>query len=307
MEKTMPKISDIQMRDPFMVPDGENWYLFGSTDRDIWRAPGVGFDVYRSRRKPNEDFPPDEYEGPFPAFRPPAGFYSETNFWAPEVHRYRGAWYMFATFKPVTGRRGTAVLKSNSVDGPYTPWSEGPVTPPQWECLDGTFYTDSREQPWMIFCHEWTQTGDGEICALPLTPDLKAAAGEARLLFRASETPWASPLKVKDPGRYPAPEPFYVTDGPFLYTAKNGSLLLLWSSFGVAGNYCIGVASSVSSDLRGPWKQSDACLFEADGGHGMVFSTPAGRLFLTVHSPNKSPMERPVFLEIFEKDGMLYR
>ena len=301
----MPKISDIQMRDPFVVRDGENWYLFGSTDKDIWRSPGVGFDVYRQKVSPN-GLCPDEYEGPFPAFRPPADFWSEINFWAPEVHPYGGAWYMFATFKPKTGLRGTAILKSEKVEGPYVPWSEGPVTPPDWECLDGTFYLDGQGQPWLVFCHEWTQVGDGEICVLPLSADLKAAAGKTELLFRASSAPWAQPLKGREPGRYPVPGPYYVTDGPNLFTPKNGGLLLLWSSFGAAGNYCIGVAASESGGLRGPWKQSEKPLYEADGGHGMVFSTPSLKLYLTVHSPNKSPLERPIFVEIYEREGNLF-
>ena len=306
----MPKISDIQMRDPFVVRDGEYWYLFGSTDKDIWHSPGVGFDVYRRRVSPNDAYAdsrvPDEYEGPFPAFRPPADFWSEINFWAPEVHPYSGAWYMFATFKPKIGRRGTAILKSDKIDGPYLPWSDGPVTPPDWECLDGTFYEDGQGQPWMIFCHEWTQVGDGEICLLPLGPDLKAAVGNAELLFRASSAPWAKPLQGRDPSRYPVPGPYYVTDGPNIFTPKDGGLLLLWSSFGATGNYCIGVASSESGGLRGPWKQSEKPLYEADGGHGMLFSTPSGKLYLTVHSPNKSPLERPIFVEIYEKDGNLF-
>ena len=305
----MPKISDIQMRDPFMVRDGENWYLFGSTDKDIWRSPGGGFDVYRQKVAPNgmdaDGHVPDEYEGPFPAFRPPAGFWSETNFWAPEVHPYAGAWYMFATFKPKSGCRGTAILKSENVDGPYVPWSDGPVTPPDWECLDGTFYLDGR-QPWMVFCHEWTQVGDGEICRLPLTADLKAAAGKAELLFRASSAPWAKPIQPRDPSRFPVPGPYYVTDGPNLVTPKGGGLFMLWSSFGATRNYCIGVAASESGSLAGPWKQSEKPLYEADGGHGMVFAAPSGRLFLTVHSPNQSPMERPIFVELHEKDGNLF-
>jgi hypothetical protein len=305
----MPNISEIQMRDPFMVRDGEDWYLFGSTDKDIWRSAGVGFDLYRARGRAEGGDCPANFEGPFPAFRPPAGFWSEKNFWAPEVHPYRGAWYMFATFKPREGRRGTAILKSEKIGGPYLPWSRGPVTPPEWECLDGTFHTDAEGRPWMVFCHEWVQVGDGEICLMPLTEDLRAAAGKPELLFRASGAPWAHPLQGRDPGRYPVSGPYYVTDGPNLYRAKNGRLLMVWSSFGPSGEYCIGAASSESGTVKGPWKQSETALYGADGGHGMIFSTGGdgaeGRIFLTVHSPNKTPLERPVFVELRDREGVL--
>jgi GH43 family beta-xylosidase len=288
----MPKIQDIQMRDPFVFHHGGAYYLYGSTDRDIWRAAGVGFDVYRA-----EDDSLTRYEGPFPAFRPPEGFWSEKNFWAPEVYAYGGAFYMFATFWPKQGRRGTAVLRADDPLGPFRPWSDGPVTPPEWECLDGTLYVEDGT-PYMVFCHEWQQVGDGQICAMPLTPDLKAPAGPPALLFTATEAPWPQPLAGRAPGSY-------VTDGPNLYRAKNGFLLMLWSSMRADTGYALGVATAESGRLSGPWRQSDTPLFAADGGHGMLFTGPNGRLYLAVHTPNDSPNERAVFAEIAEENGYL--
>ena len=293
-------ISEIQIRDPFVVLEGGKYCLFGSTDKDIWKGPGVGFDVYVSGGGLTE------FDGPFPAFRPADGFWSTTNFWAPEVHCYKGCWYMFATFKPIEGRRGTAILKSEEgIMGPYLPWSitaagvSGPATPAEWECLDGTFFEEDGK-PWMVFCHEWRQIGDGEICALQLTDDLRGQASgkEPSLLFRASEAPWAFELKGRAPGSF-------VTDGPFLYRAGSGTLFLLWSSFGKEGNYCIGAARSQSGRLTGPWIHSGEPLYSADGGHGMLFRSREGTLYLAIHSPNKTPLERPVFVELAENGSGL--
>ncbi len=300
------RISDIQIRDPFVVLDDDTYYLFGSTDKDIWKGPGTGFDVYVSGGAL------DEFDGPFPAFRPRPDFWSETNFWAPEIHRYAGGWYMFATFKPKEGRRGTAILKSEAgIMGLYVPWSlnadgvSGPVTPAEWECLDGTFFEEGgtpgkRSVPWMVFCHEWQQAGDGEIRALRLTDDLRrsASAEEPLLLFRASEAPWACALRGRAPGSF-------VTDGPFLHRAESGALFLLWSSFDKDGRYCIGTARSESGKLAGPWKQSPEPLYKADGGHGMLFRGREGILYLTVHSPNATPLERAVFVAVSETDNVL--
>ena len=283
-------ISEIQIRDPFVVLDGGKYYLFGSTDKDIWKGKACGFDVYIS-----EDGLTD-FEGPFPAFRPPRDFWSETNFWAPEVWRCGDSWYMFATFKPKAGRRGTAILKSSAgITGHYFPWSlnadgkSGAVTPAEWECLDGTFFEEEGNF-YMVFCHEWTQVGDGEICAVRLTEDIKQAVPDEEpfLLFRASSAPWAFPLKDRAPGSF-------VTDGPFLFREEDGSLILLWSSFGKEGNYCIGTARSESGKLSGPWVQSGEPVYSEDGGHGMLFRDKEGVLYLAVHSPNKTPHERSVF------------
>ena len=151
---------------------------------------GVGFDCYRSTDL-------HTWEGPFPVFRPPAGFWADRNFWAPEVHVYDGRYFLFASFKAEGVCRGTQILAAESPLGPFRPVSAGPVTPPEWEYLDGTLFVDADGNPWMVFCHEWVQAGDGEICALPLNKDLVFAAGEPVVLFRASQAPWVQQIDSK--------------------------------------------------------------------------------------------------------------
>jgi len=177
------------------------------------------------------------------------------------------------------------------------PISDGPVTPREWECLDGTLFVDAHGGPWMVFCHEWVQVGDGEICALRLSDDLASASEEPRLLFRASEAPWAQPISSK--GRHG-----YVTDGPWLHRLASGALILLWSSFG-AGGYTIGQARSASGDISGPWQQLPEPLYAGDGGHCMVFRAFDGGLWLAFHRPNQSPHERPQFVLLRETASSL--
>jgi hypothetical protein len=135
---------------------------------------------------------------------------------------------------------------------------------------------------------------------MPLTGDLKQAAAGPALLFRASEAPWAYELQGRAPGSY-------VTDGPFMHRTGNGALLMLWSSFGRDGSYCIGTAHSQDGTLTGPWTQSNSPLYTADGGHGMIFHGEEGTLYLAIHRPNQTPFERPVFVELIEKDGAIMR
>lgn len=288
--------NEIRMRDPFVlpVPEEGRYYLFGTTDEDCWRGPGEGFDAYRSADL-------DEWDGPFPAFRPPAGFWAQRNFWAPEVHRYRNGNYLFASFFAQGSRRGTQILRADRPEGPYRPHSDGPVTPADWECLDGTLFVDDAGAPWMVFCHEWVQVKDGQICAIPLSEDLRKASGDPVLLFRGSEAPWTRPIVRLDGSTDPE---WRVTDGPFLFRAADGGLLLLWSSFSGNG-YAIGQARSGSGSLLGPWEQSARPLMDADSGHGMVFRDFAGNLLLALHKPNKTPLERPSFFRVREGSGWL--
>ena len=276
------RIHDIPIRDPYVVPAPKEglYYLFGSTDANIW-GKGIGFDYYVSRDL-------STWDGPTPAFRPDRNFWSEENFWAPEVHPYQGRYYLLATFKPKhNGHRGTAVLVADALGGPYRPYSAGPVTPKNWDALDGTLYVDNGGTPWMIFCHEWTQVQDGEICLMPLSSDLHHAQGPATLLFSGSAAPWSTPKKNTRFGEGEA----FVTDGPYIHRDPDGTLVMLWSSFRQE-QYALGMAISDSGEIHGPWRHRSLPLWDQDGGHGMTFQGFDGVPYLILHQPNQTPHER---------------
>ena len=283
--------SEINIRDPFVLVHGGKYYLYGTRGATCW-GKADGFDVYVSDDMQN-------WDGPIVCFSASPDFWADQNFWAPEVHAWNGTFYMFASFKCDARRRGTAILRAESPLGPFVPWSDGPVTPAEWECLDGTFYVDRAGKPWMVFCHEWVQAGDGTICALPLDDELKRAAGECHVLFSASEAKWCKSIN------HSSGMTGYVTDGPFMWRAADGKLLLLWASFS-EGGYTEGLAVSDNGDIDGKFTQLSP-LFERDGGHGMVFKDCAGKLWLTLHSPNEHLQERPHFYALEEKDGILAR
>ena len=289
-------LGDIQIRDPFLVTDHENatYYLFGSTDADVWGTAATGFDCYRSADL-------HEWEGPIPAFRPSEGFWADRQFWAPEVHEFNGRWYMLATFKSETARRGTQILVADQPAGPFVPWSNGPVTPREWECLDGTLFIDESGSPWIVYCHEWVQIMDGEIVAQRLTADLRATQGEPVVLLSASQAPWARRLRHP---QLPEHVSAYVTDGPSLYRLESGTLLMLWSSMGDDG-YALGISRSESGTILGPWTHDEVPLWPKDGGHGMVATTLTGELKLVLHAPNETPRERAVLTPLAVTDQEL--
>lgn len=270
---------DLRIRDPFFLTDKENgcYYLYGTSESE-GRAPL--FEGYRTI-----DF--EQYEGPFLLFENSASFWADGDFWAPEVHRYKGRYYMFATFGGRQRKRGTQILYADSPLGRYRPLTEFPLTPADWMCLDGTFYVEDG-RPWMVFCHEWVQISDGEICAMPLTEDLTAPAAPPITLFSAGGSGWAQAHGDFQPAAY-------VTDGPFLRITSGGRLILLWSSF-VNGRYALGQARSLGG-VTGPYEHLGP-LYAEDGGHGMLFDAMDGRLLLAIHAPNVTPHERVMLLPI---------
>ncbi len=221
--------------------------------------------------------------------------------WAPEVYFYRGAYYMFTTYKSkATGRRGCTVLKSASPEGPFTETANRPLTPKEWDCIDGTFYLDANNRPWMVFVREWVSAPGniGSFAAAELSEDLTHFVSEPFELFYANEPAWA----VAN-----------VTDGCFLHTTADGSLLMLWSNFSKDG-YVVAVARSTNGKLNGNWIHEEKLLYSKtpatpyDGGHGMLFTGFDGQLYLAFHSPNKATndrKERPCFLAVKEENGGL--
>ncbi len=272
------KSTDIVFRDPFVLVHNGRYYLYGTTDDILLPERGLGFFCHVSDNL-------DDFSEAVPVFRPDASFWGTQRFWAPEVHRWQGAFYLFATFHAEGVHGGTQILRGESPLGPFAPISNGPVTPADWECLDGTLHIDDDGRPWLVFCHEWVQIHDGTICALPLADDLTHAIGTPVTLFAASQCPWVVPV-ITDHD--------YVTDAPFLFRHQN-SLCMLWSSISSTG-YALGLAISESGRVAGPWRFWPKPLFADNGGHGMIFTSLDGKRFVSLHAPNNGGPPHPLFI-----------
>lgn len=273
------KLEDINLRDPFVLNENGTYYMYGTRAEAFGKGVG-GFDVYKSHNltdwsEPKECFCSDRY-----------GMNKDVN-WAPEVHKYKGGYYMLATFTQDNGRRGTYALVSDSPDGDFKPHSNGALTPREWECLDGTLYISGDGTPYLVFCHEHTQILDGTVCYIELSLDLRQAVGEPITLFAGSQPYWAD---EKTPDKQN-----FVTDGPFMYRTKDGDLLMIWSTF-VNHLYTQCVARSKNGEIDGEFEHLPL-LIDNDGGHGMLFEAD-GQLMLTFHTPNKTGEEHPAFVRI---------
>lgn len=269
------KCSEINIRDPFVLFEDSIYYMYG-TRADNFGVNTGGFDVYTSKDLENWSIPVQCFDSEKFSLNGAVN-------WAPEVHKYNGEYYMFATFTMENGRRGTYSLKSKSPLGPFEPCCKKALTPSEWECLDGTLYISKNNTPYLVFCHEHTQIIDGTICYIQLSNDLSKSVGDAVTLFSASSPFWAD---KKPNGEH------YVTDGPYMYRSKSGELFMLWSTF-IQHKYAECLVKFKDGELSGNFEHL-APLITDDGGHGMLFKF-SEKLMLTFHSPNKTGEERPVF------------
>jgi beta-xylosidase len=280
---TTLSLADITIRDPCILPDPatHTYYMVGSS--------GQGVRTFASKDLIHWD-PPKQVFNLTPNVW---GDLPVASIWAPEMHAYKGKFYLFLTFntshpladqnpptKPAKSQqplvtRGSTTLVADSPAGPFKPFQNHAITPADQMTLDGTFWVEDGI-PYMIYAREWVQMGVGTIDAIPLKDDLSAAAGSPFLLFKASAAPW--PAVQVEGGT--------VTDGPYLYKSKSGKLFMVWSSFNNQSRYNVGLAISASGKLAGPWTQQAEPLYTQHGGHSMLFKTFDGQLMMVLHAPN---------------------
>ena len=301
-------LKDINIRDPYILPDRKEGVYYMYRSSSVTAADGTvrgGVEVFRSRDL-------EHWEGPTRVFTVPDDNWITGRVWAPEVHRYKGRYYLFATLNsdiewkkrrdshPAYTMRGTQIFWSKSPEGPFVAFDDRmPATPMDEMALDGTLWVEDGK-PYMVYCHEWVQVGDGSMKVVELKRDLSGRAGTPVRLFHASAAAWATGSDA------PVERRTYVTDGCFLYRTSGGRLLMIWSSFGEDG-YAVGIAESVTGKVTGPWRHRPEPLFSRDGGHGMLFRDFDGGLNIVMHAPN-SPggAERAVILPLEERGDMLY-
>lgn len=283
------KLPDMPLHDPYILPyePTKTYYLYTSNVPEMTGDQNSGTMVYKSKDLLHWDKPTVVFTVPENSWADP-----EDNPWAPEVHAYKGKFYLFTTLHnkskviaepPEVWRtnymRSTVIAVSDSPDGPFKLVKEdNPILPADFMTLDGTLYVDPDEQPWMVYAHEWIQKIDGTMEAVALKDDLSDTTTDPICLFRASKAPW-----LEENCTASRKELSYVTDGPQLFRTKDGNLLMLWSSY-ENGVYVQTVARSQSGQLEGPWVQLQP-IVKQDSGHGMLFGTFDGQLMMVLHRP----------------------
>lgn len=168
-EKTL-SLTDLQIRDPYILADkaSSTYYLYRA--HNAKNADGKetgGIEVYSSKDL-------KQWHGPKQVLTLPSDNWSTGVIWAPEVHKYKGKYYAFATVNSdvkwknnVEGWaeykwRGTQIFRADTPTGPFLPITKHQQTPFDEMALDGTLWVEDGT-PYMVYCHEWVQVCDGTI------------------------------------------------------------------------------------------------------------------------------------------------
>jgi len=293
-------LDSIRLSDPAILADEatSTYYMTGSGGM-MWKSKDL-----------------NKWTGPFNVTQtdPESWMGDDPMIWAAELHSYNGKYYYFATFTNrdikidtvkgnVIERRASHVLVSDKPYGPYVPMDEPIYLPSDKPTLDGTFWVDKDEKPYMIYCYEWLQILDGTIEKIELKPDLSGSIGVGKVLFRASDSPWS-----KEHNEEGEVVPNKVTDGPWIFRTQTGKLGMLWTSW-IFDVYSQGVAYSESGTLDGPWIQEEEPITPPNYGHATLFRTFEGKLLMSLHSHKEDENGRyiriPHLLEVDDSGDKL--
>ncbi len=279
----------ITIRDPFIMPHANGYYLYGT------RIPARddGFDACFSRDLVHWSFAGEVFT------RPPEAVWNQHQFRAPELYERNGRFYLFYAANSDDGCRGIGVAMGNSPLGPFLDGPYNPITPDHRDCLDPHLHTDPGGTHWLLYSDQPTAgAGVPTLFAQRLSNDLTHLVDDEVPLVRGDAADWS--VCPQDDRRE---QPDRVVEGACLIVGGDGTHYLMGSTHGAEG-YCVGYFTA--DKLLGPYQPRD--LLIRGGGHNCVFTGPDGATRYTAyHNPNDPPGAERLHIDrlAIHEDGTL--
>ena len=281
-----PGDTRLKAADPYVLAWNGRYYLYGSCPLCGPEAQTEGFGVFVSDDLVHWRRETGRSKGGL-VFARGDGF-GTADFWAPEVHRYKGRFYLF-----YTANRSCCVAVADSPLGPFrNPKKEPLVSSPDRQMIDNSLFVDDDGTPWMPF-------SDGERFALvQLAGDLMSVVpGSHRYAFEEPREPWQNGVE----------------EGPSIVRAGGKYVVLFSGDCCQSQDYAVGVG--IADKVTGPWKRVPGYRFvhRAGGltgtGHGSPLRLPDGswRYFFHAHETSAIMGTRRTYVAPMEFKGFLPR
>lgn len=202
--------------------------------------------------------------------------WSNGNYWAPEITRYRGRYYVYYVGRKKDGPRCVAVATAKQPTGPYT--DHGPLICQERASIDPMAVTDESGWPYLV----WKEANPNQptrIWAQRLTINGLGLIGE-RIELLHSDAAWET----------------QVVEGPYILR-RDGWFYMFYSGNDCCSpqcNYALGVARSPY--LLGPWEKNPTNPILKGNetwkcpGHGSIVSDTQGRDHLLYHAYKRDAM-----------------
>ena len=268
-------LSDIQIRDPNITYYNGYYYMTGTTAED-------GFLGYKS-----EDLCDWKSIG-YIYRRNSSNYWAQYHFWAPEITSYNSHFYLFYTGKAEGHNRGTGVAVAETPEGPFIDLKKDPLTPSEYQCLDGHLFQHPNGTLYFIYVYEWLNEGNGAMWIQEVSSNLTHLMGDPVQLFEGPDPQWGNT----------------VVDGPSMLYFED-TYYLFWSTFDQTndGKYCVGY--SYSDDIYGPYTHAKKPIVRDDGGHSTYFyekNNISKTRYITYHQPNAGPERAQIRELVFDSE-----
>ncbi len=287
----------LHIADPCVYEDGGMYYLTGTTDKDN------SFEYYTS-----SDLRTWKYGGVL--LKAGKDHIGESCFWAPEIRKYNGKFYM--TYSCYSSKYKTFVTCLAASDYPdkgfkdlYAPWFD-----PKYSAIDCDILVDDDGTPYLYYSHNFMLNdtlGVGEIYCVELTKDLAHFVGEPKFISSATQK-WEKVNYARN----------RCNEGPWVIK-HNGKYVMTYSANDTGYKY-YGVGIQTANNPFGPWKkyksnpmlQTDMKNGVSSPGHNSIVTTKEGKMYIVYHrhaDPNckKPNWDRIVCIDeiYFDKKGRL--
>jgi beta-xylosidase len=272
---TNPVSDTIFIADPFIMQLGNQYYLYGT-------SAGDGFKAWVSENL--VDWNPIGY-----IYRKKEDSWGTGNYWAPEVVNYRGKFYLTFSCKgpEKTGMRICMAI-ADSPEGPFEDLYM-PLFNTDHSCIDAHLFIDDDQIPYLFYemvgavGKHWEGKGYlwGMIFSIQLSEDLsRIVSGEPTLCIYPSQD-WENPESMFARS----------TEGMTVFKHKNLYYMTYSANHYADPQYGVGYASSESP--LGLWTKSETNpilsqrpeIGVSGPGHNCIIKSPDGKeLFIVYHS-----------------------
>ncbi len=249
---------DVIIADPFVLRQGDVYYLYGTTDARSgfkvwtsnnlidWRQRGFAF------RKKDDDF-------------------GQRDFWAPEIFEHKGKFYLHYTAASKTHTQRIVLAVGDSPLGPFkevkAPWFQSKLC-----VIDSHVLKDDDGQLYLYYVLDCSENGDSEIYVRKVSDDL-LVSDDAHFCAKPSQ-PWEGPQW---------------NEAPFVFK-RGGTYIMTYSANGYFDTlYNVGYATAPSP--LGPWTKAPEnpilrSTKDVSGpGHNAIIESPDGKeLFVVYHT-----------------------
>lgn len=283
--------------DPFVLKDGKDYYLYATSDA------ATGFKVWHSGDLVNweeQGYAYDIVEQPQQ--------WGMGDFWAPEVIKHKGTYYMTYSARNAEGHLQIAIARSDDPLGPFKDISTD-IIKQDGSYIDGDLFIDGDGTPYLYYvkdCSENILSGIhvSQIYVQQMNDELTQVIGEPKLLLQPDQE-WEG---LEDDYQW--------NEGPFILKHEDRYYLMYSAKFYASADYSIGYA--VSDHPMGPFvKSEDNPVLAKDlargisgPGHNSVTVGPDGKTFYVIYHTHTNPDEpsgdRQVNIDrLYFEDGKL--